>query len=183
MLAASPDAFVECDCCGIGVVEFKCPYTARNSTIEDHARANSSFFMDAEGNLKTADKYYTQVQFQMLVTGAQYADFGVWTLMDFVVERIPRNNRMIEELESVCSTFWTRHISPKLLAPDEAEPATPDTVENVPPPAAKKLCVLSRKINRLKTVDCAQCSCAFHLKCVNLKRVPKTNWYCATCGQ
>lgn len=30
-VGASPDAIVECDCCGNGTVEVKCPYSLRNS--------------------------------------------------------------------------------------------------------------------------------------------------------
>ncbi|CAN8029964.1 unnamed protein product, partial [Ixodes persulcatus] len=32
-LAASPDAAVQCDCCGSGLVEVKCPYTQRESEL------------------------------------------------------------------------------------------------------------------------------------------------------
>ncbi|KAM7309489.1 uncharacterized protein ISCGN_013120 [Ixodes scapularis] len=32
-LAASPDAVVQCDCCGSGLVEVKCPYTQRDSEL------------------------------------------------------------------------------------------------------------------------------------------------------
>lgn len=29
-LGASPDGIISCDCCGVGVIEIKCPYSARN---------------------------------------------------------------------------------------------------------------------------------------------------------
>ena len=33
-LGASPDGIVSCDCCGIGLVEIKCPYSHRHKPIE-----------------------------------------------------------------------------------------------------------------------------------------------------
>ena len=33
-VGASPDAFVECKCCGLGVVEVKCPSCARSTALD-----------------------------------------------------------------------------------------------------------------------------------------------------
>ena len=32
---ATPDSFLKCDCCGLGVLEVKCPYSCKFSTIDD----------------------------------------------------------------------------------------------------------------------------------------------------
>ena len=32
---ASPDSYVECDCCGLGVLEAKCPYCAQDKGFEE----------------------------------------------------------------------------------------------------------------------------------------------------
>ena len=40
-LGASPDDIVQCDCCGKGVVEIKCPYRHRLEAVEDVAVVNS----------------------------------------------------------------------------------------------------------------------------------------------
>ena len=34
-LGASPDAIVKCDCCGLGVVEVKCPLCSQESSLEE----------------------------------------------------------------------------------------------------------------------------------------------------
>jgi hypothetical protein len=34
-IGASPDGKVSCDCCGVGFVEIKCPYCARDSPLSD----------------------------------------------------------------------------------------------------------------------------------------------------
>ena len=34
-LGASPDGFLQCECCGNGVLEIKCPYNAREHSMSD----------------------------------------------------------------------------------------------------------------------------------------------------
>ena len=44
-LGCSPraDGLVSCTCHGLGIVEVKCPYCARNTTVNDAADSNSDF--------------------------------------------------------------------------------------------------------------------------------------------
>ena len=39
-LGACPDAVTMCECCGKGVVELKCPYSARDFTLQESALEN-----------------------------------------------------------------------------------------------------------------------------------------------
>ena len=36
-LGASPDGVTMCDCCGMGVLELKCPYSAREFSVQESA--------------------------------------------------------------------------------------------------------------------------------------------------
>ncbi len=89
---ASPDGFVGED----GLIEIKCPNTATH--IETLLAG------------KIDGKYITQMQWQMACTGRQWCDFvsydprmpehlAIW------VKRVPRDDAMIEELESAVRVF------------------------------------------------------------------------------
>ena len=54
-MGASPDGTVNCECCGFGVVEVKCPYSCKLKSVLE-ATAESTFFLvhnDEITNLKT----------------------------------------------------------------------------------------------------------------------------------
>ena len=71
-IAATPDAFRQCACCGKGVVEIKCPYCTK-----DLEPGISACLKD--GSLPSSHHYYYQVQTQMLACDVQFADFVVCT--------------------------------------------------------------------------------------------------------
>jgi hypothetical protein len=78
-IGASPDGLVECECCGKGVVEIKCPYSHFNKTIADVVADDPFFCLNTSLQLKKSHSYYTQVQVEMYVTSRTYTDFIVWT--------------------------------------------------------------------------------------------------------
>jgi len=45
-LGATPDAMVECECHGKGVVEVKCPYCHRDKTPSEAAMQDKRFFLE-----------------------------------------------------------------------------------------------------------------------------------------
>ena len=66
-LCASPDSCIECDCCGKGIVEVKCPF---RSAGKDPKECNLEY-LQKEGkqvNLKKSHKYYIQIQCQLAFT-------------------------------------------------------------------------------------------------------------------
>jgi predicted phage-related endonuclease len=92
MSGASPDGFVGSD----GLLEIKCPLTATH--------------IDTLLGGKIEGKYITQMQWQMACTGTLWCDFvsydprmpehlAIW------VKRVPRDDAMIEELESAVRVF------------------------------------------------------------------------------
>lgn len=75
-LAASPDAFVSCLCCGEGIVEVKCPYSVAESGIEA-ALGSKGFCLETSTDglrLKRTHGYFYQVQTQLAMCSAKYCD-------------------------------------------------------------------------------------------------------------
>ena len=76
-IGASPDGNIQCECCtGIGVLEVKCPYCVRD------VEPSSVPYIQDDGNLLKTYMYYYQVQTQLFVCSADYADFVVATFRD-----------------------------------------------------------------------------------------------------
>jgi hypothetical protein len=113
MAGASPDGLVGDD----GMVEIKCPNTATH--IETLLGGS------------VADKYLKQVQFQMACTGRAWNDFVSYDprlpeTMRLFVQRVPRNDAMIAEIEAEIVSFLaevdatvealTRQFTPELEA-------------------------------------------------------------------
>ena len=59
-LGATPDCIVWCNCCGEGILEIKCPYAHRNSSISEIN--DTCFYLKSGGNgnlrLKKSHEYY-----------------------------------------------------------------------------------------------------------------------------
>ena len=52
LMGSSPDSFVECDCCGRGVIEVKCPFSCKQESITKKASEGNHFFLKvSSGNL------------------------------------------------------------------------------------------------------------------------------------
>ena len=90
-IAASPDLEVDCQCCGEGLVEIKCPYSIKG---EIPSSANLSYLHEVTNTenqkyttLKKNTSYYFQVQGQLGVTNRKYCDFFVYTTAGFHLER------------------------------------------------------------------------------------------------
>ena len=92
MAGASPDGLIGDD----GLLEIKCPNTATH--LETLAAG------------KPAQKYLTQMQWQMACTGRQWCDFASYDprlpeAMRLFVTRIPRDAAFIAEMEAEVSAF------------------------------------------------------------------------------
>ncbi len=92
MSGASPDGLVGED----GLVEFKCPNTATH--------------IDTLIGKVVPPKYLPQIQWQMACTGRKWCDFASYDprmpeAMRLFVKRVPRDDKMIAELESEVTGF------------------------------------------------------------------------------
>lgn len=64
---------------------------------------------------------FVQVQLQMYVCQAAYADFVTWTPNQTVIFRVPRDDDFIVGAVDTISRFWARHIYPQLVGTSAPE--------------------------------------------------------------
>ena len=113
ILGASPDGLVGDD----SVLEIKCPYTQRNSTIVD-AVMSEKFCLERSQDgsfvLKKEHVYWHQVQGQMYLTNRNLCYFVVWTTKDVVILKIARDLSWEKNLD-ILRDFYYYHIFPKIV--------------------------------------------------------------------
>ena len=121
-LGASPDALVK-DRDGITVklVEVKCPYKARQTTVCDMCR-DGSFYCSLDSNsqpkLKDSHEYYFQVQGQMAVSNIHVCDFVVWTPMECTIECIQFDKQFwSEKCYPFLQKFYINFLLPEIIYP------------------------------------------------------------------
>ena len=113
-MGATPDGIV-CDKEVVGIIEIKCPYSARNLSIVESVRSlhvpNFCIVQTAEGlKLNEIHAYDCRIQEQLLITGAPFCDFIVFTKTDLYVERINPNVDFINKLFTCLCAFYTNHV-------------------------------------------------------------------------
>ena len=111
-LAATPDRLVSCDCCGEGLLEVKCPISmvGKNASEVTYLKAcNGSL------RLNRNHEYYTQVQFQMGITGRKWCDFFIFTKTDNFIERIAYDEAFCQEVFTTCQIFFRDYVSKALF--------------------------------------------------------------------
>nr|XP_033932852.1 uncharacterized protein LOC117440735 [Pseudochaenichthys georgianus] len=123
-LGASPDGIVTDSRTGqrLLCLEVKCPYKHKDRRVEDACRDDPSFCLkiqDEDGEvpvyvLKSSHRYFTQVQFQMAVTGLHQADFVVFTLKETAVVPVTFDPELWEETLSKLETFYRDAVLPHL---------------------------------------------------------------------
>ena len=80
-MGVTPDDIVQCECCGVGVIEVKCPfYVSRKAFTQMLLRIIVFLHHNGEGTLtlKENHAYLYQAQMQMRFAAPQYCDFIVW---------------------------------------------------------------------------------------------------------
>ena len=117
-LGASPDGLISCKCCGQGVLEVKCPYSCRDTSISEYASKQNSMLSPAQSTyaLKQDHQYYYQVQCQLFISGAKYAHFLVWTPNETHIETILPDKSFFEKNVSESENFFKLCILPEILA-------------------------------------------------------------------
>ena len=90
----------------VKVVEVKCPFRARDKSVEQACIDDKSFCCSIVNNtpcLRINHEYYYQIQGQMAITEIKICDFVVWTPKGIHVQAIHFD-----------SDFWNRTCVPKL---------------------------------------------------------------------
>ena len=85
---ASPDGLIECECCGLGCLEIKCPITLTRGKLNDLPYLTVGTIGSLSG-VATSTK----------CTGRQFCDFVVWGPGVLHVERIFSDVAVIETTE------------------------------------------------------------------------------------
>ncbi|RVE40146.1 hypothetical protein evm_015204 [Chilo suppressalis] len=100
-LGASPDGLFE-----EGIVEMKCPYSARNMDVEQAIIQKKIKFWKIDGLLNTNHDWYFQIQGQLHISQKNVCLFAVWTGQEFAIKttKITRDD-----------VFWTTKMEPKLV--------------------------------------------------------------------
>ena len=117
-LGASPDGIANCECCGTGVVEVKCPYCNRHeNTLE-----NLSCLLQNEDGLELdrTHAYYYQVQTQIFIAKVDYCDFCVCTFPTdnepcLHIERILPDFEFWSSCLDASSDFFKQCLLPEIL--------------------------------------------------------------------
>ncbi|RVE50458.1 hypothetical protein evm_004883 [Chilo suppressalis] len=100
-LGASPDGLF-----GEGIVEMKCPYSARNMDVEQAIIQTKIKFWKIDGSLNTNHDWYFQIQGQLHISQKNVCLFAVWTGQEFAIKttKITRDD-----------VFWKTKMEPKLV--------------------------------------------------------------------
>lgn len=128
-IGASPDGIVDCNCCGIGVLEIKCPYSCKDKAFEQRAEEQSFFLENVNGDLvlKKNHAYYYQIQLQMKLYGGVYCDFVVWRKDNTIRQRIPLDVHFITESVAKIPSFIKSCILPELVGKWFTKPTEPSS--------------------------------------------------------
>jgi hypothetical protein len=119
-LGASPDAKV-CDSGVCGIMEVKCPFSARQMTIAQASNDIPNFQLQLSQStdsssykLKETHDNYAQIQGQLLVTGADFCDYVIYTQRDIHIERIYPNNVFMNDMLNKLTEFYAGYVKPYL---------------------------------------------------------------------
>ncbi|XP_065208403.1 uncharacterized protein LOC135837152 [Planococcus citri] len=113
-LGATPDQLVRCACCGIGILEIKCPFCLRNKKMADLLYLEES---NGSLSLRKNHNYHYQVQLQLMCCDVPYGDFLVWSESEEpFIQRIYPDRAVQQEIIQKSSAFFHNSILPELLA-------------------------------------------------------------------
>ena len=193
-IGASPDALVDCKCCGQGILEVKCPLCAEHSTLTSVATANPHFCLVQEAgialHLSRAHPYYYQCQLQLYVTDRQYCDFVVWTKEDVHVERILKDDSFLKNELAKAEMFFKLCVLPELFGKwftrnHSCQVPYIGTVNDDDEEDDGNWCFCKEKKGGAM-IECDNKHCPiswYHLECLQMIEAPKgkSKFYCPTC--
>lgn len=182
-MAASPDGYVTCSCCGKGIVKVMCSICLPQPTTGKLPKSLEFCLHLAAGamRLKTDHEFYYQVQAQLHITKKKYCDFVVWTVTNIHVERIFPDQEFWQSCVEVSSEFYVHAVLPELMAKwfsRQNHPTDQESLELTEP-----ICYC-RTTTKGTIVECQSDTCQiqkFHLSCLGLKEVPPKTWVCLEC--
>ncbi|KAF3850675.1 hypothetical protein F7725_012447 [Dissostichus mawsoni] len=117
-IGASPDGVVTCACHEPGILETKCPFSAKDRSLLECTKDLRFCLTVPEGgvmSLKLDHSYMYQVQAQMRVAEVMFCDFVVWTPQDIFKQRIMFDGTFCDVAHSKVVNFIRTGILPELL--------------------------------------------------------------------
>ena len=113
---ASPDGLIECDCCGYGLLEVKCPLSIAGQVP---TAQNLAYLVEDDNglHLKHTHSYYSQVIFQLHITGREWCDFYIFTGKhdNSFTQRIYQDDKLWTEMKEATTFMFTYFISHELV--------------------------------------------------------------------
>ena len=192
-IAATPDGIIECDCCGRGALEVKCPYNYKDK-LPDNDEANFCM-MKQDGNwmLKRNHAYYYQIQLQLHVCRLSHGDFVMWSQK----ERIYIDTNYLDSKMDVVRHLFVYAVLPEIVgkwysrrpvADDHSVVDISDpqqlTADNEEQDDPDKLWCYCGQPSYGEMILCDNKTCTiqwFHFDCLHLRHAPKGKWYCPSC--
>jgi len=103
-----------------GLLEIKCPYSARSMTIKQYNESYKSSYLEPQPNglfkLKRNHNYYYQIQGCLYLLNMNWCDFVVWTEKDIHIERINRDQPFIDSMIPKLAELYCRFLLPSLAS-------------------------------------------------------------------
>ena len=130
-LGATPDSLIDYSCCGFGLLECKCPFSARDKNISEYLTSPGCVIHEKDHTyeLKPNHPYYTQVQHQMFVTGTSYCDFEVYLPKESCTFRVKIDPDYLQHCVPKLITYFNSIVLPYLYNIDDIEIST--TCKNI----------------------------------------------------
>ena len=123
-LGASPDGLVKDPSeKSVGLLEIKCPFTHRFSTVEE-ACSDTSFFAtitDGQVTLKEDHKHYFQIRGQIALSRVPWCDLVIYTHQNFLIQRLQFNEDHWNDIQPKLTDFFFKYILPKRCTLDNIE--------------------------------------------------------------
>ena len=190
-MGASPNSFIECKCCGKGVVEVKCPYSCKEKLLNERV-AEGSFFLKDDGESLFLDIYhfyYFQVQAQIKFSCVSYCDFVVWTNESLFIQRVYPDEPFISIVLEVANSFTKVGILPEIIGKyySKIPVITTTSCEQVQDEMSdqdKLWCYCQEPEDEQEMICCDEHTCCiqwFHVSCLHIRQIPKGKWYCPDC--
>ena len=195
-LGASPDALVQCMCCGEGAVEIKCPLCAGEKSLREAVDGARNFCLEelpgGKLQLRRDHGYYFQCQMQIYVTRRLFCDFVVWTPREIHIERITLDEQLIETAIPTAKKFWRLCVLPELLGKWYTRQKCPNVqctslhtqTDQLEEDSGKWCFCREDKGGEMIACDGKSCNITwYHLDCVGMTQssLPRGKWLCPTC--
>lgn len=178
---------ITCPCHGSGLIEVKCPYSHRNSSVVVAARNDKSFCLkesqSGDLELNRDHDYFYQIQAQMSVTKRDFCLFIVWTTVDAHVSIVQHDKEFCDVLVQKCQAAFKLVILPELIGEYFTKTRHLSSVSD----AERRICSCRESKENSRVVHCASGreNCLvweFHEECIKKTQSRITNrWRCDSC--